>query len=116
MNEKQLLILKELAKNGHYVTVTNLLQSLSRKTGIALSTLRWNVKKLKRLGLIQCGDKNNKGVPAKLTKKALLILGGDKMMEKELKELLRYEKKVDEWYKRIITEEDIKLGAPPYCC
>lgn len=74
MNKNQVKILEELATNGHYVTVTNFLESLSEKEKISPSTLRWNAKILKDLGLITCGDLKNKGCPVKLTNMGILIL------------------------------------------
>ncbi len=76
MNDNQILILGELASNGHYLTVTDCLNSMSKKYGIAESTLRWNVNVLKDLGLIKCGN----GDPILLTDFGILvckILGGD---------------------------------------
>ncbi|MBL7169881.1 MAG: hypothetical protein ISS48_02585 [Candidatus Aenigmarchaeota archaeon] len=77
LNKNQLLILGELAGNGHYLTVTSCLGSLSRKSGVALSTLRWNVDVLKDLGLIGY----EKGNPVRLSDPGKLvceILGGEK--------------------------------------
>lgn len=70
LNENQLLILKELASNGHYLTVTNFLDSLSKKYGIPESTLRWNVDVLKELRLIT--QKN--GDPIRLSNSGRLIV------------------------------------------
>jgi len=62
-----------LKTNGHYFSVTNLIESLSEKHGIPPSTLRWNIKQLRELQLIECGTYLNKGVPAKLTPEGRLI-------------------------------------------
>ncbi len=73
LNKNQLLILGELAGNGHYLTVTSCLGSLSRKEKIPLSTLRWNTKTLEKLGLITCGNSESKGIPIRLTDTGKLV-------------------------------------------
>ncbi|MCD6402757.1 MAG: winged helix-turn-helix transcriptional regulator [Candidatus Aenigmarchaeota archaeon] len=75
LNKTQLLILEELAKHGYYLTVTSLVDSIVRKYNIPRSTVRYNVKKLRNLGLIECGDVNNKGVPARLTELGKSVVG-----------------------------------------
>ncbi|HDJ96589.1 MAG TPA: hypothetical protein ENG45_00770 [Candidatus Aenigmarchaeota archaeon] len=62
-----MLILTELLLNGYYLCVTNLLESLSRRYKIPLSTLKWNARKLRKLGLIDAGDKSCKGKVTRLT-------------------------------------------------
>ncbi|MBD3155452.1 MAG: hypothetical protein GF368_02240 [Candidatus Aenigmarchaeota archaeon] len=53
-----MLILSDLASNGYYLTVTDCLTSISKKYGIAESTLRWNVNVLRKLGLIHCKNRD----------------------------------------------------------
>ena len=53
--------------NGKYITVTNLVEVLSRNYSIPASTLRWNIKKLVELNLITAGNSKNKGIPVELT-------------------------------------------------
>lgn len=74
LNKNQIIILEELAINGHYLTVTNFLETLSENKNIPLSTLRWNIKTLEKLGLVSCGSSKNKGIPVKLIDCGLLIL------------------------------------------
>jgi len=56
-----------LRNNGKYITVTNLVETLSRNHNIPASTLRWNLKKIVELNLIIAGNLRNKGIPVKLT-------------------------------------------------
>jgi len=63
-----------LKENGHYLTVTNLVQKLSEENNIPASTLRYNIKQLVSNGLMTCGNANNKGIPARLTEDGMLIL------------------------------------------
>ncbi len=74
MNEKQLLILYELARHGHYLSATSLVNSLSRKTGVSVSTLKWNLRKLRDLGLIEAGDEQNKWKLTRLTDLGIKVL------------------------------------------
>lgn len=69
----QILVLKELRSNGYYLNITNLIEKVSEEHNISASTLRWNVKKLRKLRLIECGTYNSKGIPAKLTASGKLI-------------------------------------------
>ena len=82
LTKHQILILNELKINGHYFSVTNLIEKLSEKHNIAPSTLRWNLKKLVDSGLITAGNSKNKGIPVRLTKSGSyiyqIIKGGDK--------------------------------------
>lgn len=70
----QILILNELGTKIHYFSVTNLISSLSEKYEIASSTIRWNVNRLRDLGLINCGNASKKGVPVKLTGDGDIVL------------------------------------------
>ena len=73
LTKHQILILNELNNHGNYVTVTNLIQKFSEQHKISPSTLRWNVKQLKKLELIESGDIKNKGIPVKLTKSGKFV-------------------------------------------
>ena len=66
MTSHQVLILEELESNGSS-TVTKFISNLSEEKLIPPSTLRWNIKKLKELELIECGTYAKKGIPIKLT-------------------------------------------------
>jgi DNA-binding MarR family transcriptional regulator len=70
----QILILNEIKNNGYYLTVTSLIEEISRKYGISSSTVRWSAKKLYELGMIECGNSERKGIPVVLTKEGKKIL------------------------------------------
>ena len=73
LTKHQILILNELKINGHYFSVTNLIERLSEKHNIPPSTLRWNVKQLIKLDLIVAGNSENKGIPVRLTDSGKLV-------------------------------------------
>lgn len=62
-----------MKNNGNYVNVTSLIGKLSERHRISPSTLRWNVNCLHKLGLINCGTYQKKGIPAKLTDSGLVV-------------------------------------------
>ncbi len=75
LSEKRLLILKgvyELADGK--ITITRLCRELSHKLKMPSSTLRWNLKKLRKAGLIESGTKDDKGKPIKVTEIGKIIL------------------------------------------
>lgn len=74
LTKHQILVLNELKQNLYYSSVTNLIKKLSEKHKIAPSTLRWNIKQLHDLGLIDCGTRKNKGALVKLTDSGKMIL------------------------------------------
>lgn len=61
------LLLAVAEKNGEDNTFSRLIRKLSAEFNIPLSTVRWNLKLLKKVGLIIAGDKNNKGISVRLT-------------------------------------------------
>lgn len=61
------LLLAVAEKNGEDNTLSRLIRKLSAEFNIPLSTVRWNLKQLKKAGLIIAGDKNNKGINVRLT-------------------------------------------------
>lgn len=58
VNKNQLLIISALTNNSAN-TITSLLNNISRKEKIPLSTLKLNAKILKSLGLIDFGNGNS---------------------------------------------------------
>lgn len=52
---------------------TALIARLSEEMGIPSSTIRWNLRNLRDRGLIVAGNRENKGIPVKLTRKGRLI-------------------------------------------
>ncbi len=80
MNRTQQKILLEISLNEDHVTITNFLNKISIREKIPLSTLRWNTDILRKLGLIICGNSEEKGISVALTKGGELIskiLGGE---------------------------------------
>ena len=74
LTEKQRTILKWLRVNDGCKTIyTNLIQRLSEELKIPSSTLRWNLKGLRDVGMIKAGDKNNKGLPVELTTRGKIM-------------------------------------------
>ena len=57
INKNQLLIMKEL-DNNHSSNITALLTVVSKLNNISLSTLKFNSKLLRKLGLISFGNGN----------------------------------------------------------
>ncbi len=68
LNEKQLLILSEIGSSA--ATISALVEAISFEQGIPRSTLKSNVKRLRELGLVDCGG----GLPAKLTDTGELVM------------------------------------------
>lgn len=88
LTKVQILILNEIKNNGYYLTVTSLIEEISRKYGISSSTVRWNAKKLYKLGMIECGNSERKGIPVVLTREGKKIL---RILESSIEEQLSKE-------------------------
>lgn len=73
LTRHQILILKRIQKESKDYTMTGLIHKLSEKEDIPVSTLRWNIRKLREIGLVKCGSKEHKGVPTRLTEAGKLI-------------------------------------------
>ena len=69
LNGNQLLLLNKIAENRES-TISSLLRILSKENRIPLSTLKLNSKKLRDLGLIDCGDSKK----VKLTDSGILVM------------------------------------------
>jgi DNA-binding MarR family transcriptional regulator len=68
LTPKQKTILGKIADmNGKSLTLTAMIGILSKKLDVAPSTIRWNLVALRNAGLISAGDKDNKGIPVRLT-------------------------------------------------
>lgn len=68
LTSKQKIILTEIANmNGASLTLTAMIGILSKKLDVAPSTIRWNLVALRNAGLINAGNKDNKGIPVKFT-------------------------------------------------
>jgi DNA-binding transcriptional regulator PaaX len=49
------------------------MHKISREQGLPESTVRWNLNRLRSAKMVITGDKNNRGVPVKLTEKGKII-------------------------------------------
>lgn len=57
----------------HELTVTGLADLLSERSDVPYSTAKWNLRTLMDMGLLEGGNSENKGLPAKLTDSAELL-------------------------------------------
>lgn len=74
LTDKQLVMLRWLVENYDEETVyTSLIERLSKEFGFPRSTVRWNLRGLRESSLIQAGDKENKGIPVRLTEAGRLM-------------------------------------------
>ncbi len=67
LTKKQREILMYIANLEEVTVFTRLAEEISDKFELPKSTARWNLKRLKKAGLITAGNKENKGVPVSLT-------------------------------------------------
>lgn len=67
LTKKQREILMYIANLEDVTVFTRLAEEISDKFEMPKSTARWNLKRLKKAGLITAGNKENKGVPVSLT-------------------------------------------------
>lgn len=56
------------------VSLTSLADMVSRKSGVAYSTVKWNLRSLVSMGLLAGGDSSNRGEPAQFTEEALMLV------------------------------------------
>lgn len=74
LTKKQRMLLRWLSEEYREETVyTALIERISKDMGIPKSTVRWNLRGLREAGLIMAGDRENKGIPARLTEKGLIV-------------------------------------------
>jgi DNA-binding transcriptional ArsR family regulator len=55
------------------LTVTALADQVSRRSAVPYSTVKWNLRSLKEMGLLKCGDMCSKGENACLTFEAKML-------------------------------------------
>ncbi len=67
LTEKQRVMLRIVSEAQGETLYTTLIERLSVELDIPKSTVRWNLKGLRDTGLISAGDRDNKGVPVRLT-------------------------------------------------
>lgn len=73
LKEKQLRLLCKLEEFEGLLQY-RVVEKISLEEGIPLSTVRWNLARLKSAGLIMAGDKENKGIPVHLTSEGQVIV------------------------------------------
>jgi DNA-binding transcriptional ArsR family regulator len=75
LTEKQRTMLQIVAKVQGETLYTSLIEKVSIELNIPKSTVRWSLKGLRDAGLIAAGDRDNKGVPVRLTESGRIIAG-----------------------------------------
>ena len=75
LTEKQRLMLRIVAEVQGETLYTTLIDKVSEELNIPKSTVRWNLKGLRDAGLIAAGDRDNKGVPVRLTETGRVMVG-----------------------------------------
>lgn len=75
LTDKQRAMLQVVAEVRGDTLYTNLIDRVSEEMGIPRSTVRWSLKGLRDAGLISAGDKDNKGVPVRLTEAGRVMTG-----------------------------------------
>jgi DNA-binding transcriptional ArsR family regulator len=68
LTKKQLKLLNGII-NKEGLLYYQLIEILSREFSMPMSTVKWNLSKLRELKIITAGDKNNKGIPVRITLK-----------------------------------------------
>jgi Fe2+ or Zn2+ uptake regulation protein len=86
------LLLAVAEKNVENNTLSRLIRKLSSEFNMPLSTVRWNLKILKKAGLIIAGDKNNKGIRVRLTALGIIVYESLKTEKIEQKMLSKNDK------------------------
>ena len=75
LTEKQRMMLRIVAEVQGETIYTTLIERVSAELDIPKSTVRWNLKGLRDAGLIAAGDRDNKGVPVRLTETGRVMAG-----------------------------------------
>jgi DNA-binding MarR family transcriptional regulator len=75
LTEKQRIMLRIVAEVQGETLYTTLIDRVSDELDIPRSTVRWNLKGLRDSGLIAAGDRDNKGVPVRLTETGRVMVG-----------------------------------------
>lgn len=71
--QKTVLIESHRMLRFNNLTVTALADLVSRSSSVPYSTVKWNLRSLKDMGLLTGGDMSSKGEPARLTPEAQLL-------------------------------------------
>ncbi|MHA2117013.1 MAG: hypothetical protein ACXABM_16065 [Candidatus Thorarchaeota archaeon] len=76
MSDTQKLVLRKSRDllRFHELSLTALADKVSRRSDVPYSTVKWNLRSLKDMGLLMGGDLNNKGQFASLSDEARLLV------------------------------------------
>ena len=74
LTEKQKIMLQIISEVQGETLYTTLIERVSNDLKIPKSTVRWNLKGLRDTGLIAAGNRDNKGVPVKLTETGRIMV------------------------------------------
>jgi DNA-binding MarR family transcriptional regulator len=74
LTKKQRMMLRIVAEVQGETLYTTLIDRVSDELEIPKSTVRWNLKGLRDSGLIAAGDRDNKGIPVRLTETGRVIV------------------------------------------
>ena len=74
LTKKQRMLLRWLAEDyGGGEVYTAIIERISEDLSIPKSTVRWNLRGLREAGFIRAGDKDNKGIPVRLTERGRIM-------------------------------------------
>jgi len=77
LTQLQKRILLHIAETEHLgLTCSGQVREISRRMGIPESTVKWSIRALREFYLIEGGNIDNRGIPAKVTYPGLLIAEG----------------------------------------
>jgi DNA-binding transcriptional ArsR family regulator len=71
--QKQVLRMSHKVLTFHELTLTALAELVSRSSSLAYSTVKWNLRALKNMGLLTGGNLDSKGQRACLTNEARML-------------------------------------------
>ena len=71
--QKQVLRMSHELLKHHEMTLTALADQVSRRSTVPYSTVKWNVRSLKNMGLLTGGNLSNKGQLACLSSEAQML-------------------------------------------
>lgn len=71
--QKQVLCMSHELLKYHELTLTALADQVSRRSTVPYSTVKWNLRSLKDMGLLTGGNLSSKGQIACLTKEAQML-------------------------------------------
>ncbi len=73
---KQKKILRYMANSSKRISITQMVLQLSTHFLCSQAAIWVNIRQLKKIGLIQCGDPKNRGLPVLLSKTGRMISEG----------------------------------------